>query len=156
MTLQTAQNAKSIGKPCAALKCMGGLGVLHMDKFATTLRLRRPWIEWKDPDKIWARSGNPYTEEVMNIFFAATSIILENGRKTSFWHAPWLDGRKPKDIAPRIFESCKRKKLNVSQALNDDAWVRHANLQPTFSVKHLTIFLEIWSLITNVHLQDEV
>jgi hypothetical protein len=33
-------------------KKLGGLGILHMDKFATALRLRWPWLEWKDPSKI--------------------------------------------------------------------------------------------------------
>jgi hypothetical protein len=47
-------------------KKFGGLGVLHLGKFALDLRLRWPWLEWKDPDKIWVGSGNPCTEEDMN------------------------------------------------------------------------------------------
>jgi hypothetical protein len=35
----------------------------------------------------------------MEIFYAATAITLGNGRKTPFWHAPWVHGRMPKDIA---------------------------------------------------------
>jgi hypothetical protein len=62
----------------------GGLGILHMDKFATALRLRWPWLEWKDPTKIWARSGNPCSEHDMEIFYAATIITVGNGRKTPF------------------------------------------------------------------------
>jgi hypothetical protein len=46
----------------------------------------------------------------MNIFFAATTITLGNGKKTPFWFAPWLNGRAPKDVAPKIFEATKRKK----------------------------------------------
>jgi hypothetical protein len=38
-------------------------------------------------------------------------------KKTPFRHAPWLDSRKPIDIAPLIYESSKRKNLTVSQAL---------------------------------------
>jgi hypothetical protein len=73
---------------------MGGL-----DKFATALRLRWPWLEWKDESKIWAGTGNPCNEKDMEIFYAATTITLGNGRKTPFWHAPWLEGKRPKDIA---------------------------------------------------------
>jgi hypothetical protein len=35
------------------------------------------WLEWKD-------SGNPCTDEAINIFYAVTNITHGNGRKTSF------------------------------------------------------------------------
>jgi hypothetical protein len=41
-------------------------------------------MEWTDPNKLWVGFGNPCTEEDMNIFFAATSITLRNGKKTPF------------------------------------------------------------------------
>jgi hypothetical protein len=31
----------------------GGLGILDLDKFAQALRLRWPWLCWKDPSKAW-------------------------------------------------------------------------------------------------------
>jgi hypothetical protein len=46
----------------------------------------------------------------MNIFYAATKITVGNEAKTPFWEAPWLNGLDPKDIAPPIFMSSKRKK----------------------------------------------
>jgi hypothetical protein len=58
-------------------KLFGGLGILHMDKFASALRLRWPWLEWKDKDKIWVGLGNPCSVEDMYIFYAATTIHLE-------------------------------------------------------------------------------
>jgi hypothetical protein len=91
-------------------KALGGLGVLHMEKFVMALRLRWPSMEWTDPNKLWVGLGNPCSEEDMNIFFAATTITLGNGKKTPFWFAPWLNGRAPKDVAPKIFEATKRKK----------------------------------------------
>jgi hypothetical protein len=42
-------------------------------------------------------------EKDIDIFYAATKINNGNGRKTPFWDAPWLDGRKPKEFAPLIF-----------------------------------------------------
>jgi hypothetical protein len=67
--------------------------------------LRWPWFEWKESNKIWVETGNTCTDEDIELFYAATTIVLGNGCKTSFWHAPWLDGLKPKDIAPKHFRS---------------------------------------------------
>jgi hypothetical protein len=53
-------------------KKLGGLGIVHTEKFATALRLRWPWLEWKDPNKIRMGSDNPCLEQDMDIFYAAT------------------------------------------------------------------------------------
>jgi hypothetical protein len=117
--------------------------------------LRWPWLEWKDKGKIWSGSGNPCTEKDMEIFYAATHIALGNGRKTPFWHAPWLDGRKPKDIAPKKFELCKRKNWTVDKALHDNEWITKLSSEATISMEHLTQFVLLWALIQNVHLSDD-
>jgi hypothetical protein len=54
-------------------------------------------------------TGNPCNEEDMNLFYGDITFTTDNDAKTPFWHAPWLEGRNPKDIAPKKFESCKRK-----------------------------------------------
>ena len=95
----------------------GGPGILNTDKFARALRLRWPWYEWKEPTKLWVGLGNLCTEEDMDFFYASTTIIVGNGAKTPFWDSPWLLGRKPKDIAPLIFQASKRKRLTLRQAL---------------------------------------
>jgi hypothetical protein len=66
----------------------------------------------------------------MNIFYAATSITVGNGRKTPFWHAPWLEGRKPIDIAPLIYACSTRKNWTVCQALSNNAWAKKVTLGP--------------------------
>jgi hypothetical protein len=43
-------------------KKLGGLGVINLDKFATALRLRFPWLEWTDNNKIWRGATNPCTK----------------------------------------------------------------------------------------------
>ena len=87
----------------------GGLGILNMEKFVRALRLRWPWYEWKEPTKLWVGMGNPCNEEDLNFFYASTTITVGNGAKTPFWESPWLLGRKPKNIAPLIFEVSSRK-----------------------------------------------
>jgi hypothetical protein len=65
----------------------------------------------------------------MNIFYAATTITLGNGRKTPFWHAPWLDGRAPKEIAPNKFDASKYKKWTVAKALHEDSWISNIKIE---------------------------
>jgi hypothetical protein len=92
----------------------------------------------------------------MNIFYAATTITLGNGEKTPFWHAPWLDGNTQKDIAPLLFNLCKRKNWRISQALHEEAWIRKLANDATISLEHLSQFVQLWALINNVHLQEEI
>jgi hypothetical protein len=90
----------------------------------------------------------------MDFFYATTSIMVGNGRKTPFWHAPWLHGRAPIDIAPLIFKLSKRKKVSVAQALLDGSWVRNINLEATFDWEHLSQFVDLWVLVNNMLLND--
>jgi hypothetical protein len=137
-------------------KKLGGLGILHLEKFATALRLRWPWLEWKDPSKIWVGYGNPCSEDDMEIFYAATTITLGNGKKTPFWQAPWLHGRKPIDVAPLIYAVSKRKNWKVSHAMNGEAWISKITLDASFSLDHFSQFVDLWSLISTINLTPEV
>jgi hypothetical protein len=78
----------------------------------------------------------------MEIFYAGTTISLGNGRKTPFWHAPWLNGLMPKDIAPKIFEICKRKNWSVAHALHEDEWITKLAIDATTSINFLTQFVQ--------------
>jgi hypothetical protein len=60
------------------------------------------------PYKNLVGSGNSFFEEYKDIFYLATAITTGNGWKACFWEAPWLGGRKPKEIAPIIFDIPKR------------------------------------------------
>jgi hypothetical protein len=127
-----------------------------LEKFATAHRLRWLWLEWKDNTKIWADTGNPCNDHDMEIFYAASTISLGNGRKTPFWHAPWLNGLMPKDIAPKKLQICKRKNWSVAQALHEDEWIRKLAIDATASINHLTQFVQLWANIQRVHLPVDV
>jgi hypothetical protein len=92
----------------------------------------------------------------MDLFYTATCITVGNGKKTPFWHAPWLEGKRPIDIAPLIFASSKRKIWKVAQALHDSAWVQKIVFNHDFSLDHLSQFVELWNLIQNFNLVDNI
>jgi hypothetical protein len=43
----------------------------------------------------------------MELFYVATTITIRDGITDSFWHTPWLHGRRPKEFAPSIFAISK-------------------------------------------------
>ena len=130
----------------------GGLGVLNTDKFARALRLRWLWFEWKEPSKLWVGLGNPCTEEDRDFFYASTSIIVGNGARTPFWDSPWLLGRKPKDIAPLVFEASRRKNWKVREAITQNAWMLTIRRDITITGQHVREFFILWMLIHDIHL----
>jgi hypothetical protein len=62
----------------------------------------------------------------------------------------------PKDVAPKIFELCKRKRWTVAQALHHDEWIRKLSTDATIPIDHLTQFVHLWTIIQNVVLHEEV
>jgi hypothetical protein len=54
--------------------------------------------------------GNPSNEVEMEIFYASTTITLDNGENAPFWEAPWFHDAKPKDIALLIYKISTRRK----------------------------------------------
>ena len=92
----------------------------------------------------------------MDLFYASTTIIVGNGAKALFWDSPWLLGRKPKDIAPLIFQASKRKRSTLRQALQGNAWMTHIKHATILSVTHIREFFSLWALVHDFHLDDHV
>jgi hypothetical protein len=137
-------------------KKLGGLGILHIEKFARALRLRWPWFEWRHPTKLWVGMGNPCDEVDMDLFYASTTITIGNGKIASFWDSPWLNGMKPKDIAPLIYEASSRKNWKVHQALLANAWVRKIRLDINLTVQHIHEYIRLWTQLRGVHLDEHI
>ena len=92
----------------------------------------------------------------MDLFHTATFITIGNGLKTPFRHAPWLEGSKPKNIAPLIFECSNKKNCSVGDAMNSNAWVGNVRLDENFTLNHLSQFVALWMLLLNVHLVPDI
>jgi hypothetical protein len=81
---------------------------------------------------------------------------LGNGKKSSFWGSGWLQGKRPRDIAPLLFAKTMRKKRSVSSAMEDNNWVRDLNLRNGLTTELLTEFVTLWNLVaTTVLHQDQ-
>jgi hypothetical protein len=105
----------------------GGLGILELNRFASVLRLRWLWHEWVFPEKTWVGTEVPYNDQDRMLFAACTTITLGNCHKTLFWSSSWLQGRRPRGIAPLLFEKTRKKKRTVAEVLRDDAWIWDLN-----------------------------
>jgi hypothetical protein len=90
----------------------------------------------------------------MDFFYAATTITIGDGHIASFWHAPWIEGRKPKDIAPSIFAISERKNFTVSKGIHQDFWISKINTNVGIMVNHLSEFVELWRRVSEVHLVE--
>ena len=137
-------------------KDMGGLGILDMEKFARALRLRWPWLVWKDAERAWVDFGHPCDEEDMSSFYECTSITVGNGQRASFWHSPWLGGRKPKDIAPSIFAISKHKNDTIHRALDLNNWIANINTNSGLTIQLILEYYELWVGLREVFLDEGV
>jgi len=63
------------------------------------LSLRWLWKQCKIEIGQWLQSETPCTTKDKQLFAAATTIMVGNGDKNSFWESAWLQGRRPRDMA---------------------------------------------------------
>jgi hypothetical protein len=77
-------------------KELGGLGILNLEKFARSSRLRWLWQEWVSPGKAWFGTEVPCDGTDWLLFADCTTITLGSGLRTSFWLSGWVQGRRPK------------------------------------------------------------
>jgi hypothetical protein len=68
-----------------------------------------------------------------------------------------LNGRNPKDIEPIIYESSKRNKCIVSEALHDDAWIGKVSLEPQIFFDEPSIsIVDLWVPLEKFNLDENV
>lgn len=77
---------------------------MNLEKFARALHLHWPWLEWEAPDRTWVGTGSPCDSEDMDLFHVLTKVTIGDGTKVSFWESAWLDGLRPKHVAPLIYD----------------------------------------------------
>ena len=73
-----------------------------------------------------------------------------------FWHSPWLNGWKPKDIASAIFLISKRKNSTVRDALGDLAWIARIDMSNSLSINHIQQLYTLWAKLDLIQLHEDV
>ncbi|XP_022681253.1 uncharacterized protein LOC101760247 isoform X1 [Setaria italica] len=132
-----------------------------MLRILASFRLRWLWHEWKAEDKLWVGSEVPCNNTDRKLFAACTRIVVGDGAKTSFWNSAWVQGQRPKDMAPSIFSISKRKNRSLRDALHNRTWIRDININhSSFSVQHFREYVLLWQVVQQVALrpgvQDEI
>ena len=95
----------------ARWKKNGGLGILHLGKFARALSLRWLWRDWNPEGKPWVGNEPPCNETDKHLFAAATTIKIGNEKKIAFWNSAWMQGIRPRDLQYTLYP---RKKQNAT------------------------------------------
>jgi len=134
----------------------GGLGILHLGKFSRALRLRWLWKLCKKENGQWLDSETPCTTKGKQLFVASTTITVGNGDNISFWENAWLQGRRPRDIAPTVHNISRRKNRSLRAALLNNNLVRDLDLlNAHFSAAHFREYCELWHQVTQTRLHHD-
>jgi hypothetical protein len=91
----------------------------------------------------------------MKFFYAATIITIGDGKREKNWHTPWLQGRKPKEIAPSIFAIFKRKNFTVWEGLKQYFWINKLDSHKISTPNHIGEFIELWALVNEINLDED-
>jgi hypothetical protein len=91
----------------------------------------------------------------MSLFYDSINLTIRNEETTMFWFTPWLDGHKPKDIAPSILNISKKKKFLVSKGIAQDFWISNLSFEGGITVAHIMEFSILWSKIQEIQVTDE-
>ncbi|XP_073360081.1 uncharacterized protein [Aegilops tauschii subsp. strangulata] len=104
---------------------------------------------------MWVGLENPYDDKDYDLFYDFPTINVGNGAHTPFSDAPWVQGRKPRDIA-LIYDASARKNCKIREALKDGSWISKIKLTNSFSLAHFPQFLQFWPTIHDFHLQQDI
>jgi hypothetical protein len=71
-------------------------------------------------------------------------VTIGDGKNTMFWDSPWLDGLRPKDIAPLIHAFSVVKRATVFKTLSNNSWVTKINCNTSYLPRTFHNLLLFW------------
>ena len=82
---------------------------------------------------------------------------MGKGERISFWENAWLQGRRPRDIAPAVYNISKRKNRSLREALVNNNWVRDLDLHNVhFSAVHFSEYCDLRHQVSQATLQPDI
>ncbi|KAF0899989.1 hypothetical protein E2562_026231 [Oryza meyeriana var. granulata] len=72
-----------------------------------------------------------------------------------FWDLAWMNGNRPKDLAPLVFAISKKKSRTLQQAIQGETWIQDLNLtaQEGMTVQLLDQLVTLWNAVQGVQLE---
>jgi hypothetical protein len=80
-------------------------------------------LDWRASKRAWVGTRNPYDETDTDLFYSMSTITIGDSQFMKFLHAPWLNDRKPKDVAPLIFRVSRMTNGNIKKELEGSGWI---------------------------------
>nr|AAL58152.1 hypothetical protein [Oryza sativa Japonica Group]AAL79345.1 Putative reverse transcriptase [Oryza sativa]AAP53273.1 hypothetical protein LOC_Os10g21410 [Oryza sativa Japonica Group] len=111
----------------------------------------------RDLSKPWVGLETPCDGVDRDLFAASTKITVGDGNTTRFWDSAWIDGQRPKDLMPLVYEISKNRKKSLRQGKEDDSWVHDLTLDAgsSITINLLDQLVRLWEAVRNVHLDSE-
>ena len=82
-------------------------------------------------------------------------VLVGDGLRATFWESAWLDGIRPKDIAPKIYIFNKKNCL-VHKALLNGYWISQVKVASIVSSEHIAQFAALWERLTHIQLNPDM
>lgn len=137
-------------------KELGGLGIPNLGYLNAALRVRWLWLDKVDDSKPWKEFAVTTTGLANDIFEAATSSRVGDGRGTLFWTDRWLDGCRIRDEFPSL-AAVVRPRLLHTRTVRDGvhgAWLMDVGLD--LGEEAISEFLVLWTRLQGFHLEENV
>jgi hypothetical protein len=116
----------SLGRRCASLFVMVGLGIKNLRLQGLALRVRWEWLRRTEQNRPWQGLPGLKDDEATDTFNSLVAIKVGDGASTWFWKDRWVHGAAIADFAPLVVASVSTRRKNirtVQDAVHNHGWI---------------------------------
>jgi hypothetical protein len=136
---------------------LGGLGILDLRLLGIALRVRWPWLQRVELDRLWSSLAMTTDPRTQAFFSASTRFVLGDGNAFKFWNDPWIRGACIRDLAPDLLaavSSSSERRRTVAQGIMNNAWI--GNITGVLMVPVLIQYLELHQRLQHIELDGQL